>query len=95
LLLLLLQWFGHVLLTLLLLLRYKNVYSMYMQNLQGAGNLYGTVGDLYRWDQFLHGGQLLSNKSVEKMVRPYTDVNQQWIPGCRRRVGAERRRPRH
>ncbi|MEM8967154.1 MAG: serine hydrolase [Bacteroidota bacterium] len=66
---------------------YKNVYSMYMQNLQGAGNLYGTVGDLYRWDQFLHGGQLLSNKSVEKMVRPYTDVNQQWIPPYENRYG--------
>ncbi|MEM9834797.1 MAG: serine hydrolase [Bacteroidota bacterium] len=66
---------------------YENVYSMYMQNLQGAGNLYGTVGDLYRWNQFLHDGQLLSNKSVEKMTRPYTDVNQQWIPPYENRYG--------
>ncbi len=67
--------------------RYENVYSMYMQNLQGAGNLYGTVGDLFQWGQALFGAKLLSQKSVDQMTRPYTDVNQQWIPPYENRYG--------
>lgn len=66
---------------------YENVYSMYMQNLQGAGNLYGTIGDLYRWDQALYQTQLLSKKSLNQMTRPYTDVNQQWISPYENRYG--------
>ena len=66
---------------------YENTYSMYMQNLQGAGNLYGTVGDLFQWGQSLFGGKLLSLKSVERMARPYTDANQQWIPPYENRYG--------
>ena len=66
---------------------YENVYSMYMQNLQGAGNLYGTVGDLYQWGQALFGEKLLSQKLVDQMTRPYTDVNQQWIPPYDNRYG--------
>ncbi|WKN41917.1 serine hydrolase domain-containing protein [Tunicatimonas pelagia] len=66
---------------------YENVYSMYMQNLQGAGNLYGTVGDLFQWGQTLFGEKLLSAKAVDRMTRPYTDVNQQWIPPYENRYG--------
>jgi len=66
---------------------YQNVYSMYMPNLQGAGNLYGTIGDLYRWDQALYNNSVLSGKSLELMMRPYTDVNQQWIPPYENRYG--------
>ncbi|MEQ9439535.1 MAG: serine hydrolase [Cyclobacteriaceae bacterium] len=66
---------------------YNNVYSMYMQNLQGAGNLYGTLQDLYQWDQALYGTTLLSQKSLQRMMRPYTDANQQWIPPYENRYG--------
>jgi CubicO group peptidase (beta-lactamase class C family) len=37
----------------------------------GAGALYSTVEDLYLWDQALHGGKLLSAKSVEAMTTPF------------------------
>ncbi|MEM9673942.1 MAG: serine hydrolase [Bacteroidota bacterium] len=66
---------------------YQNVYSMYMPNLQGAGNLYGTVADLFRWDQALYNNSVLSDNSRELMMRPYTDVNQQWIPPYENRYG--------
>jgi CubicO group peptidase (beta-lactamase class C family)/Skp family chaperone for outer membrane proteins len=66
---------------------YQNVYSMYMPNLQGAGNLYGTIGDLYRWDQSLYNNSVLSENSRELMMRPYTNVNQQWITPYENRYG--------
>lgn len=66
---------------------YNNVYSMYMQNLQGAGNLYGTITDLFQWDQALYGTTLLPKKSLQRMMRPYTDANPQWIPPYENRYG--------
>lgn len=36
-----------------------------------AGSLYSTVEDLYLWDQALHGGKLLTPKSVEAMTTPF------------------------
>lgn len=38
-----------------------------------AGALYSTVEDLYLWDQALHGGKLLSQKSVDAMLVPFRD----------------------
>ena len=35
-----------------------------------AGSLCSTVGDLVRWNQALHGGELLSAESYEKMITP-------------------------
>ncbi len=35
-----------------------------------AGALYSTVEDLYLWDQALHGGKLLSKKSLDAMTTP-------------------------
>ncbi|HZB45555.1 MAG TPA: serine hydrolase [Pyrinomonadaceae bacterium] len=35
-----------------------------------AGALYSTVEDLYLWDQALHGGKLLSRKSLDAMTTP-------------------------
>nr|WKN37182.1 serine hydrolase [Tunicatimonas sp. TK19036] len=66
---------------------YNNVYSMHMQNLQGAGNLYGTITDLFQWDQALYGTTVLPQKSLQRMMRPYTDANQEWIPPYENRYG--------
>jgi CubicO group peptidase (beta-lactamase class C family) len=35
-----------------------------------AGGLYSTVGDLYLWDQALHGGKLLKKPSLDAMLTP-------------------------
>ncbi|MGB8540666.1 MAG: serine hydrolase [Candidatus Acidiferrales bacterium] len=37
------------------------------------GRLYSTVGDIYRWDRALNGGELLSTASVSAMFTPYID----------------------
>ena len=37
----------------------------------GAGALYSTVEDLYRWDQALHGGKLLSAQTLKAMTTPF------------------------
>lgn len=58
---------------------YVNASPMYMKNLQGAGNMYATVEDLFRWNQALYGGKLLPKKSLRLMTQtqaPDTDV---WI----------------
>jgi CubicO group peptidase (beta-lactamase class C family) len=36
-----------------------------------AGSLYSTVEDLYLWDQSLYTNQLLSEKSIESLFKPY------------------------
>lgn len=36
-----------------------------------AGGLYSTAGDLFRWEQGLFGGKLLSDVSLKKMTLPY------------------------
>lgn len=36
-----------------------------------AGSLYSTVEDLYLWDQALYTNQLLSEKSMESLFKPY------------------------
>jgi CubicO group peptidase (beta-lactamase class C family) len=37
----------------------------------GAGVMYSTPRDLWKWQQGLYGGKLLSAKSLEKMVTPF------------------------
>lgn len=39
----------------------------------GAGALYSTVEDLYRWDQALYTGKLVSKESLDKMFTPFKD----------------------
>jgi CubicO group peptidase (beta-lactamase class C family) len=38
-----------------------------------AGALYSTTGDLWRWQQCLYGGKLLSENSLKKMTEPFKD----------------------
>ena len=52
----------------------------YMRNLQGAGSLYSTLNDLFRWDQALSDHELLPKKSMRAMVDSYTEASTQWIP---------------
>lgn len=42
-----------------------------MTNAKGAGDVYSTVGDLYKWDRVLYGSEYLSELSKEKMWSPY------------------------
>lgn len=39
----------------------------------GAGDIYSTVGDLYRWDQALYADQLISDSIKQLMFTPYTN----------------------
>lgn len=41
-----------------------------MGNAYATAGMYSTVEDLYRWDQALNSGQLLSKESLEKMFTP-------------------------
>lgn len=59
---------------------YKNAASMYMRNLQGAGNLYATVDDLFAWDRALYTDKLVSNKMIQAMQMPHTKESASWIP---------------
>ena len=56
------------------------VEATFMRNLQGAGNLYSTVGDLYRWDQALTDNTLLPKKKMRALIKPHTEASTQWIP---------------
>ncbi len=58
---------------------YNNVSGTFMQNLQGAGNLYSTVDDLFAWNQAFTSGQVLSAGSVEVMQTPYSEESAVWI----------------
>lgn len=42
-----------------------------MPFMAGAGSLYSTVGDLFKWDQALYGTDLLSDASKIKMFTPH------------------------
>ncbi len=59
---------------------YENARPMYMANLQGAGNMYATVEDLYLWDRALHKNKLLSRKGLREMMTPFSDPSDTWIP---------------
>ena len=41
--------------------------------LSGAGEIYSTVEDLYKWDRALYTQKLLSKKSIEQIYTPYSD----------------------
>jgi CubicO group peptidase (beta-lactamase class C family) len=38
----------------------------------GSGGIYSTAKDLHRWDQALHGGQIVSEETLEAAFRPAT-----------------------
>ena len=59
---------------------YRPVAGTYMKNLQGAGNLYATVEDLFRWDQSWYTHALLSKKAVKTLEKSYTEASSTWIP---------------
>ncbi|MBU5311313.1 serine hydrolase [Tissierella carlieri] len=40
----------------------------------GAGNMYSTVEDLYRWDRALNTEQLVKKESLDKMFKGYIDM---------------------
>ncbi len=42
----------------------------------GAGALYSTVGDLYRWDRALYGNDVLGQDSKDAMFTPWVDTGQ-------------------
>ena len=42
----------------------------------GAGALYSTVGDLYRWDHALYGNDILAQESLDAMFTPWIDTGQ-------------------
>ncbi len=42
----------------------------------GAGALYSTLGDLYRWDRALYGNGVLAEASTEAMHTPWVDTGQ-------------------
>jgi CubicO group peptidase (beta-lactamase class C family) len=49
----------------------EQVYYRDMKNMSGAGSLYSTPMDFYRWDQALYTDKLLSKASQDKMFTPY------------------------
>jgi len=59
---------------------YKNARPMHMANLQGAGNMYSTVEDLYRWDRALHENKLLSRQAYQQMTSSFSEQSDSWIP---------------
>ncbi|MDF9795500.1 CubicO group peptidase (beta-lactamase class C family) [Catalinimonas alkaloidigena] len=66
---------------------YENARPMHMGNLQGAGNMYATVEDLYLWDRALYTHKLLSKKGIRQMMTPYSDPGDSWIPPYRNSYG--------
>ncbi|MFH1196330.1 MAG: serine hydrolase domain-containing protein [bacterium] len=47
---------------------------LYVQYTNGAGSIYSTVNDMYKWDKALYTDKLISRKSIEKMFTPYKDT---------------------
>ncbi|MFP4092865.1 MAG: serine hydrolase [Cyclobacteriaceae bacterium] len=58
---------------------FTNASPMDMANLQGAGNMYATVEDLYLWDRALHQQKLLSRRGHLAMNTAYTTESDTWI----------------
>lgn len=50
--------------------RFRKDPYMYMPNVMGAGHMYSTVGDLYKWDRALYTNKILSDEMKEKMFTP-------------------------
>jgi CubicO group peptidase (beta-lactamase class C family) len=53
----------------------------------GAGALYSTTEDLYRWDRALKGNQLLQDPSLEAMFTPWIDTGQGFAYGYGWEIG--------
>ena len=51
---------------------YRDPY-IYMPNVMGAGQMYSTVEDLYKWDQALYSNKILNASSKKKMFTPYKE----------------------
>lgn len=49
---------------------YRNAPYLAMSQPHAAGAVYGTVGDLVRWQQALHGGKVVSAESYRRMTTP-------------------------
>lgn len=49
----------------------ENAGFIHMSIPQGAGALYSTTGDLWKWEQGLFGGKLLQPASLAKMTTPF------------------------
>lgn len=67
--------------------RFLNARPMYMANLQGAGNMYSTVEDLYRWDRALHERKLISAKGHREMTKAFSEESDTWIPPYKNTYG--------
>lgn len=52
---------------------FANAAFIQMSNLQGAGGLYSTAGDLLKWTRGLFGGKVLKPESMAKMTTPFRD----------------------
>lgn len=59
----------------------------------GAGALYSTVEDLYRWDRALYGDEVLSSMSREAFFTPYVDTRQGAYYGYGWDIGSTAGRP--
>jgi CubicO group peptidase (beta-lactamase class C family) len=51
--------------------QFENAGFIHMSVPQGAGALYSTTEDLWKWEQGLFGGKLLRAASLEKMTTPF------------------------
>jgi CubicO group peptidase (beta-lactamase class C family) len=59
----------------------------------GAGALYSTVVDLYRWDQALNGSAVLDDASLEKMFTPWIEMGEGYSSGYGWEIGQLAGRP--
>ncbi|MEM1137577.1 MAG: serine hydrolase domain-containing protein, partial [Bacteroidota bacterium] len=66
--------------------KWQNANYTFMQNLNGAGSMYATTSDLYKWTTALHNGSILSNKAYKMMFDAYTR-NNNWIPPYKNAYG--------
>ncbi|MFN2182165.1 MAG: serine hydrolase domain-containing protein [Candidatus Promineifilaceae bacterium] len=59
----------------------------------GAGALYSTTGDLYKWDRALAAGSLLQASSLDAMFSPWVDMGQGYAYGYGWEIGQMAGRP--
>lgn len=49
--------------------------SILLKKAYGAGNLYSTVEDLYRWDRGLNTEKIIKNETLDKIFHEYVDIS--------------------
>lgn len=54
---------------------YRKDSYIYMRNVMGAGHMFSTVGDMFKWDKALYGNKILSKESKEKMFTSHVEVS--------------------